>query len=593
MMRRFLFLLSLSLAASLPAHAALRATVDNQQVAPGDTVQLTLTHDGQSSSRPNLAPLKQDFDIVGTSTSSQVQIINGKVNSVTALEISLAPKHAGKVTIPAITWDSDTSQPLTLNVTAGAGSGTNSGGANAAAPSKVFVETDVDTRSPYVQAAVHVTVRVYAAVPLSHADLQFEDTNAALVRDVGTDAVNNVEKNGLSYQVVTRQYLVFPQHSGQVSIPGPTLSGNIPDRSRGMGLSDPFAGVFGNSPFAGMMGTLKPIRVHGDPIVLNVQPRPAVANSSYWLPARNVSLQARWNPTSLEAHVGDPVTLDLKLTAEGLTAAQLPDLSTLLRQPSSLKAYPDQPNLKDLTQGSEIVGTRDQSIALIADRAGQFTIPELHLNWWDTHANQAREVTLPAQTLTIQPAPGSAPVQAQAQQPASSGATSGNTHTPPPRNDTTRPPPAGPAGFPWKWVSAGLGLLWLATVGAWVLTRNRRRSVPEAPEAAGDDSASAANSSQARSAFLAACRANDAAAARRNLLLWANAKWSGPRIQGLNALAKLLGNPGITPLLQALDRACYAQDSWNGSELANALPDLKLPQRASPARARQLAPLYR
>lgn len=591
MMRRFPFLLSLALALSLPAHAALHATVDNQQVAPGDTVQLTLTHDGQTSSRPNLAPLKQDFDIVGTSSSSQVQIINGKVNSVTALEVSLAPKHAGKVTIPALNWDSDTSQPVTLNVTANAGSGTNSGGANAAAPGKVFLETDVDTRSPYVQAAVHVTVRVYAAVPLSHADLQFEDTNAALVRDVGTDAVNNVEKNGLSYQVVTRQYLVFPQHSGQVSIPGPTLSGNIPDRSRALGAADPFAGVFGNSPFAGMMGTLKPIRVHGDPIVLNVQPRPDAANSSYWLPARNVSLQAHWNPASLEAHVGDPVTLDLKLQAEGLTAAQLPDLSTLLRQPSSLKAYPDQPNLKDTTQGSEIVGTRDQSIALIADQAGHFTIPELHVTWWDTHANQAREVTLAAQTLTIQPAPGSAPVQTQAQQPASSGATSQNSRPPPP-HDTTRPQPAGPAESPWKWVSAGLGLLWLVTLGAWLLTRNRR-SVPTAPEAAREDANAVANASQARSAFLAACRANDAAAARRNLLLWANAKWSGPRIQGLNALAKLLGDPGITPLLQALDRACYAQDSWNGSELANALPDLKLPKRASPPRTRELAPLYR
>lgn len=583
MMRRFLLASSLALIASLPAHAALRATVDNQQVAPGDTVQLTLTHDGQSSSRPNLAPLKQDFDIVGTSTSSQVQIINGRVNSVTALDVSLAPKHAGRVTIPALTWDSDTSQPLTLNVTASAGSGTNSSGANTAPPGKVFVETDVDTKSPYVQAAVHVTVRVYAAVPLSHADLQFEDTNAALVRDVGTDAVNNVEKNGVSYQVVTRQYLVFPQHSGQISIPGPTLSGNVPDRSRGMGLADPFAGVFGNSPFAGMMGTLKPIRVHGDPIVLNVQPRPAAANSSYWLPARNVSLQAHWNPSSLEAHVGDPVTLDLKLQAEGLTAAQLPDLATLLRQPASLKAYPDQPSLKDLTQGSEVIGTRDQSIALIADQAGRFTIPELHLNWWDTRANQAREVTVPAQTLTIQPAPGSAPVQVQTQQPV--------IQTPSPHSDTTRPQPAGPAGFPWKWVSAALGLLWLVTVGAWIFTRNRR-SAPTAT-AAPDDSAHAAKASQARSAFYAACRANDAATARRNLLLWANAEWSGPRIQGVNALGKLLADAEITKLLQALDRACYAQDSWNGSELAHALPDLKLPKRTDPARTRELAPLYR
>lgn len=586
MMRRFLLVLGIALAASLPAHAALRATLDNRQVAQGDTVQLTLTHDGQTGSRPNLAPLKQDFDIVGTSSSSQVQIVNGKVSSTTALAVSLAPKHSGASTIPSLTWDTDTSQPLTLNVT-GNGS-TNNGDANATAPSKVLVETDVDTKSPYVQAAVHVTVRVYAAVPLSHADLDFEDTNAALVRQVGTDAVSNADKNGLSYQVVTRQYLVFPQHSGQVSIPGPTLSGSIPDRGRAQGFADPFSGVFGNSPFAGMMGTLKPIRVHGDPIVLNVQPRPASVSSSYWLPARNVSLQAHWNPTSLEAHVGDPITLDLKLQAEGLTAAQLPDLATLLKQPSSLKAYPDQASLKDTTQGAEVIGTRDQSIALIADQAGHFTVPELHVNWWDTRANQAREVTLPAQTLTVQPAPGSAPLPAQTQQPAGNTATASNVQTPP--APTQRPGVS--TELPWKRISFGLGLLWLVTVGAWLIMRNRRPAAPAAT-APDEQSASAKNASQARSAFLAACRANDASAARRNLLVWANAKWSGPRIQGLNALARLLGNPQTTRLLHDLDRACYAQDPWEGSALANALPDLQLPKRSAAVGSGELAPLYR
>jgi hypothetical protein len=591
MMRRFLLLSVLWVAATLPAHAALRAWVDNPQVAPGETVRLTLAHDGQTNSRPDLGPLKQDFDIVGSSTSSQVQIVNGKVSSTTQLELSLSPKHGGPLTIPSITWDSDRSQPLTLNV-ASNGAGTNNSGASTA-PRRVFVDTEVDQKSPYVQAAVHVTVRVYAAVPLSHADLDFGDTDAALVRQVGSDGVSNAEKNGMSYQVVTRQYLVFPQHSGQVSIPGPTLSGSVPDRSGAMGLSDPFSGVFANSPFAGMLGTARPIRIHADPIVLNVQPRPAGANASYWLPARNVSLQAHWNPSSLETHVGDPITVDLKLQADGLTAAQLPDVSAMLSLPSGLKAYPDQPNLKDATQAADIVGTRDQSVALIADQSGRFTIPELHLSWWDTRANQAREVTLPAQTLSVQPAPGSVPITAQSQQPASA-AQAAPSALPPSGNDKTQPQSTHPSANderPWKWISLGFGVLWLATLAAWLATR-KRRSPPSAPGSP-EETHAAANASQARSAFQAACRANDAPAARRNLLLWANAKWKGPRIQGLSALAKLLGNPEITRLLHALDGACYAQDPWDGAALAKALPDLIFPERTTSANRRELAPLYR
>src|SRR5690348_12831786 len=150
MMRRFLLLWVLSLAATLPAQAALRAWVDNPQVAPGETVRLTLAHDGQTNSRPDLGPLKKDFDVVGSSTSSQVQIVNGKVSSTTQLELSLSPKHGGPLTIPSITWDSDRSQPLTLNVASNAG-GANNGGASTA-PNRVFVDTEVDQKTPYVQA---------------------------------------------------------------------------------------------------------------------------------------------------------------------------------------------------------------------------------------------------------------------------------------------------------------------------------------------------------------------------------------------------------------------------------------------------------
>ena len=70
MMRRFLQTLSALvpltlLLAGSPANAALRAWVENTQVAAGDTVELTLAREGQTSSQPDLTPLKQDFDIVG------------------------------------------------------------------------------------------------------------------------------------------------------------------------------------------------------------------------------------------------------------------------------------------------------------------------------------------------------------------------------------------------------------------------------------------------------------------------------------------------------------------------------------------------
>ena len=68
MMRRWTIVATLLLlAAGGPADAALRAWVDDPQVATGETFELNLAHDGQTQTQPDLAPLQQDFDIVAPS----------------------------------------------------------------------------------------------------------------------------------------------------------------------------------------------------------------------------------------------------------------------------------------------------------------------------------------------------------------------------------------------------------------------------------------------------------------------------------------------------------------------------------------------
>jgi hypothetical protein len=579
--RRIVVTTLLLLAAGGRANAALRAWVDEPQVAPGETLELNLAHDGQTQTQPDLAPLRQDFDIVGRSSSANVQIINGAASSTTQLTLTLAPKRAGHLTVPALTWDGDRSAPLAVNV----GAASN----GAAGTSRVFLQTQIDPKSPYVQAAVHVTVSVYAAVPLSHADLEFPASDAALVREVGADTTSTAERNGQSYQVVTRHYLVFPQHSGHLSIPGPTLSGNVPASARGGHSNDPFAQFFGNDPFAGMLKTTKPIRLSGESIELDVQPRPPGAGASYWIPAQDVQLSAQWRPQQLQAHTGDPVTVTLHLQAEDLTAAQLPDLSTLLRLPDGLKAYPDEPQLKDAPSGNGVLGKRDQSIALIADQPGHFTIPELRLSWWDTRSNQERQAILPSQTLSVTPAPGSQSVTVpRTQQPAA--ATSAPLTLAPPHNNAITAQSTGERAI-WKWISLGIGVLWLLTLTAWFLTQRRRGEKPAAR--APEPSAAAPGKSAARAAFLSACARDDAHAARQNLLAWANAAFPAQRVPGLSALAKVIGDPAVEDLLRALDRACYAGESWRGAPLAEALR--KWPPRAAKAAVEEpeLAPLYR
>lgn len=582
MKRWLLAVCSLLLAcAGATASAAIRAHLDSNQIAPGDTVQLTLEHDGQTSSQPDLTPLQKDFDILGESTSSNVQIINGHISSGTELDLTLSPKRTGQLTIPPLSWGSEQSPPLTLTVSgAGGGQGT---GASGSAPRSVFITSAVTPAHPYVLAAVQLTVKVYAAATLYRPSLDLSTSHDVLVRQVGDDEDSSVERNGQSYSVVTRHYLLFPQHSGSLTLPGPTLTAQVASSSRA--ANDPFSSFFG-APF-GLM-TTRPIQVQGDPIVLQVRPRPASAASApYWLPARSVTLEGDWQPRNLQAHVGDPVTVDLKLRATGLTAAQLPDLTSLMSLPSGLKVYPEQAKLKDTDQGDTVEGSREQTVALIADQPGHYSFPRLAVTWWDTSSNQARQAILPARTLVVLPAPGS-PTPATPAPVATAAPVAA-------RSPSTAPQPA-PAQQgnepPWRWISLGLVILWLATLAAWLLSRRPRtpplpRPRPAAPVPP------PATASQARSAFIEACRNDDAPGARRHLLAWAAAMW-GTMPSGLSAVAARLDDPEVTSLLRELDRACFASDRhWSGQALATALGALPATRATVSRSSTRLAPLYR
>ncbi|MGH8258900.1 MAG: hypothetical protein ACREUG_04345, partial [Steroidobacteraceae bacterium] len=450
----------------------------------------------------------------------------------------------------------------------------------ASALPRVFIETDVGAHDPYVQAATPVTVHVYSARALYHPDLDLPATADALVRQVGNDERGSVEREGRSYDVLTREYLVFPQHSGKLTLPGAVLNAQVLTSN---GRSDPFRGP-GGAPYGygSMSIAVEPLQLRGAAIVLSVRPRPAGAVGSYWMPARQVTLTSDWQPESLQAHVGDALTLDVTVQAQGLTAEQLPDVTTLLAAPPGLKIYPEEPKLDNFNQGDTVIGRRQQSIALIADRPGRFTLPALRLAWWNTARDAPQEVLIPPRTIAISAAPAAPPGSPRGTA-AGDGAPGGATAV----HD------------PWRWATVALAIVWLITLVAWlaaqrraVLPRVRPRTQIE-PESPG--------SSRARGAFLEACMRDDARLARRHLLAWAASEWrASPPPAGLNGLARRIGDAEIERLLRELDRACFAGAAWRGELLAHAFErwpsrDVGPGQRRNPDEGRgksPLAPLY-
>lgn len=550
---------------SMPVFAAINASLDQNQIAPGQSVQLTLQHDGQTNSQPDLSPLKQDFDVAGQSSGSSVQIINGKVNSKVELILMLIPKHSGKLQIPALSWDGQHTPVLDLTVAAGAsGPAGNTPGAVSAHP---FITTKLDQKQPYVQAAATLIIKIYVDQPLLQASLDFQPGNDVLIQQLGDDQQSSEVYKGKNYQVIQRKYLLFPQRSGQIRLDGPVLNAQVQVQGNTVSANDPF---FGNSPFGGMMSATRPLRIQADPVVLNVQPRPASGSAHDWLPAQSVTLNETWKPDDGKVHVGEPVTLHLHLGAVGLTAAQLPDLSQAIQLPQGLRAYPDQAKLNNSVQSDSVMASRDQDVAIIASSAGHYQVPELHLYWWDTSKNQQKEIVLPAHALDVLPGvvtpltgatplPQGAPISDTPSSASLSSARAGSVFV----------------GDFWKWLSLLFAGLWLVTLIIWWrVSKNQCSSKAVTVKEPFIPPLLAPHAEKSRQAFRQACAENDKQSARQSLLDWARATWPQDPPFGLQALSRRLHNPAAQQLIMQLDRACYVDEDWQGSALGDALDQL-------------------
>jgi hypothetical protein len=587
-----LAILLLTALPSLPAAAALQAWLAQDRVELGEAVELTLQHDGRGDSEPDLSPLKQDFAIVGRASGSSIQITNGRMTTQAQLRLTLMPKHDGRIPIPPLNWDGEWSPALVLTVAANAPQAGSVDGRVAAPGSPVFLTSTLEQKQPYVQAATPLTLRIYTDQPLYQASLDLPSSNDVVVQQIGKDRQSSEIRDGRSYQVIERDYLLFPQRSGRISLPGAVLEAQVADTRAGAATGDPFdrafGSIFGRNPFAGMMNMTRPLRLQGDAIVLDVRPQPPAVAGQDWLPAQQLSLEESWRPDSTSIRAGEPFTRQLRLSAVGLSAAQLPDLAARMPLPDGIKAYPDQPSLSNEIQGGSLHGRREQDIALIASRPGRYQLPAMRVAWWDTKQNSAREVVLPARTLEILPGVSS-------------------TDSQPPAGITPVAPAAAAASAPssalslqaapsamasaWPWVSLVLGVLWLGTLTAWW---RAHRSAPTAPATAGVSATGAdpIRAGAARKAFRQACSGNDAAAARRHLLDWARAAWPHDAPAGLNALARRLEDPAVSPLLRQLDRACYAGGDWHGKPLAEALAALPSAEQKAGGKTSELASLY-
>jgi hypothetical protein len=504
--------------------AAVDVTIDRNPVQVNESFQLVFALDHSPANDPDFSILQQNFMVLGNNRSNSISIVNGEYQRSVKWTLQLMAKQIGEYTIPAIRFGNERSEPFQVSVQPAS--------LSSVPHDKQLLELTVDRSQVHVQGQVILTMRLLSATDISayqfgEIDQQDLDLVIEPLGDVNQFQTRIADR---SYLVLEKQFALFPQKSGRLEIPPVQAEVRLPSRSS----FDPF----------NTGGEIR--RFRSQPVMIDVEPIPAGFGGAYWLPADRVELREKWPADLGRLVAGEPITRSVTLVADGLTAAQLPEIA--MPQIDGIKQYPDQPVLKNSRSGKGISAEREQKVALIPGSAGIYRVPEISIDWWNRATGQMETASLPARELVV--TAGSGP-SAATPLPAPPGA---------PAEAATTPAAAASTRF-WPWLSLFLALGWASSLGYWWLRMRPGRSSAIVIDSAPD-------LSRARRDLHQACDANDASVARTALLAWGQALLAPQPVANLRQLGDRLGDE-LRLEVDALNQSLYAaaEHSWQGASL--------------------------
>lgn len=576
-----LLMLMFWLVCSQTASAKVVAHLDQSSVDEGDIITLTVETEKADAEMPDVSALSLYFDILNTTTNSQVSIINGQVSKQKIWQFNLQPKITGDIVIPSMTVAAEYTQPLKLTVKSLPVEEKSE--VKAEAKQHIFIEASIGElqQDIYVQQQIPYTIKLYYDDSMLAGNMSELQVENAIATQLGKEKRYRATRAGQQYIVLEKNFVISPEKSGTLHIPPITISGQlaIGDAPKQIGQRR-FIDDFFNDQFNRSRMPRKPFSMDSEAIDINVLPIPKAFTGATWLPATSFVIQDSWQKHLPEFRVGEPVKRTLTLQAKGLTGSQIPTLD--IPRPNGMKVYIDPIETDTTTDGKAVYGNQRVTITYIPNRAGKITVPKIQVDFWDVVHKQQESVILPAITLTI--AAGAGNVGSSELAPDIEAKPVVRSEAPETDNKETlvsakdeKPQSA----ILNKLVAAGLFLL----VGLGIALGWRRYKKPESSEHV--------DLAALKQSLIQACEQNNNQLAALSLLAFVRAQWQDDSIHNLTTLASRLETGG--EIIHILADSLYAPDAshWEGKALKQ-LVQQRLQAQHSKLVATQdgLQPLY-
>ncbi len=512
--------------------SAQTTSLRQQQIYQGEIAELTIEYDASIPSLYGIDTSILDTDFIVLDTRSSVSRVVESKQLLHRMHwaVQLVPRRSGSLHIPALKFGENHSEPMLLEVRPAS--------ALQQAQQSVFVEVEAYPPNPYPGQQTRIVTRLFHNLELYDVTIDEPETSQAQVMRSGRELRYKAIRGDTRYQVLERSIVLTPNAGEQISFKPAIYRGNIRP---------------GNA--AASAATTRYIYRQSNGLSLKLRALPPGFNIANWLPAQRVELEIEWDDMDTNPRPGDSLGVTLSLRASGLPGEALP-ADLLLHESEQYQIYADQETRSTQIEGApgeeQFSGSLQQRYAIIFNQAGEITLPGLNLHWWNLDLDRAVVTSVAATGLTVSASEASA-----ASSPVRGDSTSGAVK----EEGTSARGLISPGLYQhWTWLLLLAGGLLMVTLlmlakplYARILARlrlvgKRRRYLQNLKQA---------------------CRSNDAAQTRHELMKWGRVHWRDHRISSLHQLARPGQSAHWARELAGLDAAVFALqvDDWRGNAL--------------------------
>jgi hypothetical protein len=381
-------------------------------VGVGDQFQLDFSLNAEPTNY--VLPKLADFRILygpSSSTSTQINMINGKVNQSTTISYSygLQALKAGKYIIgPAeftVGGKRYKSNQIEIEVVGNASANAQAKSQSSSASSgsqneqvstdgDIFIKVLVDKKNVVQGEYITATVKLYTKYSISSVDkLVYPAFADFFKQEIETPAGRLVEENvnGVVYgTAVIQKFILIPQRSGELKIDPMTFNCMIQQRAqrRSRSIFDDFFG-------GGVQDV--PRNLKSKPVTINVRPLPSNKPASFAGTVGKFTFDANVDKTT--AKTNDAITLKVNISGTGnIKLIEAPKISF----PPDFDKYDPKVTLNTKASDGGVSGTKTFEYLIIPRNPGNFKLTPISFSYFDVGANQYKTLSSKEFDFTIE-----------------------------------------------------------------------------------------------------------------------------------------------------------------------------------------------